>query len=183
MNLTPWLRMMHRKIEPDLGRKDLVLVHEGKCSEERSGAEPVSKEEWQGDKQLGGTAAEPCLEQNKDNIPRNRSQNLAEKEQKRLQNRSKNMFQNRIRNRFQKQVLELFSWKKGKIGSLHFISLRGTRFDILHCGWRQDQSLTPSSGSRTSWVKFRTVPRNKARLAVQRYNQGETQQLRYGSLG
>ena len=34
-----------KKIEPDLGRKDLVLVHEGKCSEERSGPEPVSKKE------------------------------------------------------------------------------------------------------------------------------------------
>jgi len=71
MKLTPWLRMMHwiKKIEPDLGRKDLVLMHEGKCSEERIGPEPVSKEEWQGDKQTGGTAAEPCLERNKDNIP------------------------------------------------------------------------------------------------------------------
>ena len=71
-----------KEIEPDLGRKDLVLMHEGKCSEERSGPELVSKEEWQGDKQTGGTAAEPCLEQNKDNIPRNRSQNLAEQDQK-----------------------------------------------------------------------------------------------------
>ena len=31
------------EIKPDLGRKDLVLMHEGKCSEERSGPEPVSK--------------------------------------------------------------------------------------------------------------------------------------------
>ena len=67
-------------------------MHKSKCSEERSGAEPVSKEEWQSDKQTGGTAAEPCLEQNKDNIPRNRSQNLAEQEQKQPKNRSRNMF-------------------------------------------------------------------------------------------
>jgi len=37
-------------------------MHKGKCSEGRSGAEPVSKKEWQIDKQVGGTAAEPCLE-------------------------------------------------------------------------------------------------------------------------
>jgi len=90
-------------------------MHEGKCSEERLGSEPVFKEEWQGDKQTGGTAAEPCLKQNKNNTPRNRSQNLAEQEQKQLKNRSRNMFQNRIRNRFQKQVLKLFSWKKGNV--------------------------------------------------------------------
>jgi len=58
-----------KEIEPDLARKDLVLMHKGKCSEEGSRPEPVSKEEWQGDKQIGGTTAEPCLEQNKDNIP------------------------------------------------------------------------------------------------------------------
>ena len=104
-----------KEIEPDLGRKDLVLMYEGKCSEERSGSEPISKEEWQADKQIGGIAAEPYLEKNKDNIPRNRSQNLAEQEQKQLKNRSRNMFQNRIRNRFQKQVLKLFSWKKGNV--------------------------------------------------------------------
>ena len=44
-------------------------MHEGKCSKEGSGPEPVSKEEWQGDRQTGGTAAEPCLKQNKNNIP------------------------------------------------------------------------------------------------------------------
>ena len=96
------------RIEPDLGRKDLMLMHEGKCSAERSGAEHVSKEEWQRDKQTRGTAAEPCLGQNKENISRNRSQNLAEQEQKQPKNRSRNMFQNRIRNRFQKQDLRLF---------------------------------------------------------------------------
>ena len=34
-----------KESEPDLERKDLVLTHEGQCSEERSGPEPVSKEE------------------------------------------------------------------------------------------------------------------------------------------
>ena len=50
-----------KEFEQDLARKDLVLMHEGKCSEEGSGPEPISKEEWQGDKQTGRTAAEPCL--------------------------------------------------------------------------------------------------------------------------
>jgi len=35
-----------KEIEPDLTRKDLVLMHEGKCSKEGSGPEPFSKEEW-----------------------------------------------------------------------------------------------------------------------------------------
>jgi len=35
-----------------------------------AGIEPVSKEEGQGVKQTGGTAAETCLEQDKDNIPK-----------------------------------------------------------------------------------------------------------------
>ena len=34
-----------KEIEPDVGRKDLVLMHEGKCFEERSGSEPVPEEE------------------------------------------------------------------------------------------------------------------------------------------
>ena len=34
-----------KEFEPDLARKDLVLMHEGKCSEAGSGPEPVSKEE------------------------------------------------------------------------------------------------------------------------------------------
>jgi len=34
-----------KEFEPDLARKDLVLIHEGKCSEEGSGPEPVSVEE------------------------------------------------------------------------------------------------------------------------------------------
>ena len=93
-----------KEIEPDLATKDLVLMHEGKCSEAGSGPEHVSKEEWQGYRQTGGTAAEPCLGQNKENISRNRSQNLAEQEQKQPKNRSRNMFQNR----FQKQDLRLF---------------------------------------------------------------------------
>jgi len=71
-----------KESELDLGRKDLVLMHEGQCSKERSGLELVSKEEWQGDKQIGGTAAEPYLEQNKDNLP--------ETGLKILQNRSRN---------------------------------------------------------------------------------------------
>ena len=59
-----------------------MLMHEGQCSEEISGPEPVSKEKWQGDKRTGGTAAEPCLKQNKDNLP--------ETGLKILQNRSRN---------------------------------------------------------------------------------------------
>ena len=43
-------------------------MHEGKCSEEGSGPEPASKEEWQDYIQTGETVAEPCLKQNKDNI-------------------------------------------------------------------------------------------------------------------
>ena len=35
-----------KEIESDLTRKDLVLMHEGKCSKEGSGPEPFSKEEW-----------------------------------------------------------------------------------------------------------------------------------------
>ena len=37
-----------KEFELNLARKDLALMHEGKCSEEGSGPEPVSKEEWQG---------------------------------------------------------------------------------------------------------------------------------------
>ena len=51
-----------KEFEPDLARKDLALMHEGKCSEEGSGPEPVSKEEWQGYRQIGGIAAEPLFE-------------------------------------------------------------------------------------------------------------------------
>ena len=50
------------EFEPDLTRKDLVLMHKGKCSEAGSGPEPVSKEEWQGYIQTGRTAAEPLFE-------------------------------------------------------------------------------------------------------------------------
>ena len=57
------------------------------------------------------------------------------------------------------------------------------RNKMWHLGWEQDQSLRPSGCSRTSWIKFRTVHRNKARLVVQRYNQEEKQHRRYGSLG
>ena len=35
-----------KEIKPDLIRKDLVLMHEGKYSKEGSGPKPVSKEEW-----------------------------------------------------------------------------------------------------------------------------------------
>ena len=52
----------NKEFELDLARKDLVLMHEGKCSEAGSGPEPVSKEEWQGYRQTGGTAAEPLFE-------------------------------------------------------------------------------------------------------------------------
>jgi len=37
-------------------------MKKGKDSLQGSGTGPVSKEERQGDKQIGGTAAEPCLE-------------------------------------------------------------------------------------------------------------------------
>ena len=57
-----------KEIEPDLARKDLVLMHEGKCSEKGSGPTTVSVEGGQGLDQTGGSTTEPCLEQNKDNI-------------------------------------------------------------------------------------------------------------------
>jgi len=48
-----------------LVKKDLLHNEdESKNHSEESGTEPVSKEEGQDDKQAGGTAAEPCLEQN-----------------------------------------------------------------------------------------------------------------------
>ena len=54
--------------ELGIDKKDLLLTHEeGENPQVRSGTEPVYKEEGQGDKQIGETAVEPCLEQNKDN--------------------------------------------------------------------------------------------------------------------
>jgi len=55
----------------------LLLTHEeGKNSQVGSGTEPVSTKEGQCDKQIGGTAAEPYLEQNKDNIPKTGSRTI-----------------------------------------------------------------------------------------------------------
>jgi len=84
-----------KEIEPDLATKDLVLMHEGKCSEEGSRPEPISKEEWQGDKQTRGIAAEPCLEQNKDNIPETGPRILQIGAEIGSKNRLRNRFQNR----------------------------------------------------------------------------------------
>jgi len=51
--------------EVGLAKKDFLPTHdEGKNHPEGSGTGPVSKKEGQDDKQAGGTAAEPCLEQN-----------------------------------------------------------------------------------------------------------------------
>jgi len=61
--------------ELGLAKKDLLPTHEeGKDSQEGSGTEFVSQEEGQGDKQTGGIAAEPRLEQNKDNNPKTGSE-------------------------------------------------------------------------------------------------------------
>jgi len=51
-----------KEIEPDLARKDLVLMHESKSSEEGSGPTTVSVEGGQGLDQTGGSTTEPCLE-------------------------------------------------------------------------------------------------------------------------
>ena len=51
-----------KEFEPDLIRKDLVLMHEGKCSEVGSGPEPVSVEGGEGLDQTGGSTTEPYLE-------------------------------------------------------------------------------------------------------------------------
>jgi len=51
-----------KEFEPNLTRKDLVLMDEGKCSEAGSGPKLVSKEEWQGYRETWGTAAEPLFE-------------------------------------------------------------------------------------------------------------------------
>ena len=49
-----------KHFELGLAKKDLLPTHvEGKDSQDGSGTEPVSKEEGQGDKQTGGTAADP----------------------------------------------------------------------------------------------------------------------------
>jgi len=56
-----------KKFELDLVRKDLVLMHEGKCSEEGSGPATVSMEGGKGLEQTGGSTAKPCLEQNQPN--------------------------------------------------------------------------------------------------------------------
>ena len=53
-----------KEFELDLARKDLVLIHEGKCSEEGSGPASVSVEGGQGLDQTGGSTAKPYLEQN-----------------------------------------------------------------------------------------------------------------------
>jgi len=51
-------------VELGLAKKDLLLTHEeGRNPQVGSGTEPVSKEEGQGFKQAGGTAAKPYLEQ------------------------------------------------------------------------------------------------------------------------
>jgi len=56
--------------ELGFAKKHLLLTHEeGKNSQEGSGTEPISKEEGQGFKQIGGTTRKSCLEQDKDNIP------------------------------------------------------------------------------------------------------------------
>jgi len=55
-------------VELGFTKKDLLLTHEeGKNSQDGSGTGPVFKEEGQGFKQTGETAAKPYLEQ--DNIP------------------------------------------------------------------------------------------------------------------
>jgi len=54
-----------KDVELGLAKKDLLLTHEeGKNPQVGSATEPVSKEEGQGFKQTGGTAAKPYLEQN-----------------------------------------------------------------------------------------------------------------------
>ena len=53
-----------------LAKKDLLPNQdEGKNHLEGLGFGPISKKEGQDDKQVGGTAAEPCLEQNNTNGP------------------------------------------------------------------------------------------------------------------
>ena len=81
-----------------LAKKDLLLTHEeGKNPQVGSGIEPVSKEEGQGDKQTGRTAAEPCLEQNKDNNSETVSRTFLQtgagiNSEKRVQNSSRAVF-------------------------------------------------------------------------------------------
>jgi len=53
-----------KEIERDLVRKDLVLIHEGKCSDEGSGPATIFVEGGQGLDQTGGSTAKPYLEQN-----------------------------------------------------------------------------------------------------------------------
>ena len=56
-----------KEFELALARKDLVLMHEGKCSEKGSGPTTVSMKGGQGLEQIGGSTAKPCLEQNQPN--------------------------------------------------------------------------------------------------------------------
>jgi len=57
----------YEDFELGLAKKDLLPTHEeSKNFQEGSRTVPVSKEGEEGDKQAGGTAAEPCL-QNKEN--------------------------------------------------------------------------------------------------------------------
>ena len=45
-----------KEFELDLTRKDLVLMHEGKCSKKGLEPEPASMEGWQGYRQTGGNS-------------------------------------------------------------------------------------------------------------------------------
>ena len=70
-----------KEIERDLVRKDLVLIHEGKCSDEGSGPATVSVEGGQGLDQTGGSTAKPWLEQNQPNGQKQALKTRAEIEQ------------------------------------------------------------------------------------------------------
>jgi len=60
MNLTVKNDAQDEDVELGLAKKDLLLTHEeGKSPQVGSGTEPVSKEEGQGFKQTGRTAAKP----------------------------------------------------------------------------------------------------------------------------
>ena len=56
--------------ELGLAKRDLVSMHEkGKNHSERSGSEPVPRDVGHGDKQIGGTVTEPCLQQDQNTNP------------------------------------------------------------------------------------------------------------------
>ena len=157
--------------ELGLAKKDLLLTHEGKNPQVGSGTESVSKEEGQGFKQTGGTVAKPCLEQ--DNILETGARTVLQTGARTSLERGArtgpetgSKTGSEIGSRTGPEADTLGDWVTAMQEKLHVFE----NSKVCHLvSQPEDRSIID-----TKWVfknkldKFRTVPRNKAKLVVQR---------------